>query len=149
MTKFIKESVIRASCEKVFAFHELPDARDRLLSPWENAKVIQAADISKIGSRAIIETKIFGIFPITWVVEHTAFDAPRMFEEVQISGPFRTWRHRHIIEPSSQGSLLTDEIVYEMPLQFFGPLAAPIAMRPKLSEIFDYRHEITRKWCEE
>ena len=90
--------MIRASPERVFAFHELPDAFERLIPPWETAKIIQKADISVIGSRAIIETRIFGIFTSRWVAEHTAYDPPRMFEDVQISGPFRFWRHRHIVE---------------------------------------------------
>ncbi len=59
--KFVKESVIRAAPEKVFAFHRLSDAIERLIPPWENAKIIQKADISEIGSQAIIEQKIFGL----------------------------------------------------------------------------------------
>ena len=39
--QFIKESIIKATPEKVFAFHELPDAFERLMPPWENANVIQ------------------------------------------------------------------------------------------------------------
>ena len=57
--QFIKESIIEATPERVFAFHELADAFERLVPPWENAKIIQKADISKIGSQAIIEQKIF------------------------------------------------------------------------------------------
>ena len=86
--KFVKESIIKAPPEKVFAFHELPDAFERLVPPWENVKVIQKADISKIGSRAIIEMKVLGLFPARWIAEHTKYDPPRMFEDIQISGPF-------------------------------------------------------------
>lgn len=49
---FIKESIIKAPPERVFAFHELPDALERSIPPWEKAKVIQKADISQLGSRA-------------------------------------------------------------------------------------------------
>ena len=146
--KFVKESVIKASPERVFAFHELPDAFERLVPPWENAKVIQKADISKIGSRAIIEQKIFGIFPSRWVAEHTAYDPPRMFEDVQISGPFSSWRHRHIISPHEDGALLQDEIEFAPPMYFLGAMAAPFVITPKLEKMFAYRHEVTRKWCE-
>ena len=52
--QFMKETVIAASAERVFAFHELPDAFERLVPPWENARIIQKADISVVGSRAII-----------------------------------------------------------------------------------------------
>jgi ligand-binding SRPBCC domain-containing protein len=145
---FNKTSVILASPERLFAFHELPDAFERLMPPWENAKIIQKADISRIGSRAIIETKIFGIFTSRWVAEHTAYDPPRMFEDIQISGPFRSWTHRHIVEPHAEGAMLRDEIEYWPPLRFFGPLAAPIAITPKLEKLFAYRHKVTKEWCE-
>lgn len=146
--QFIKESIIKAPPEKVFAFHELPDAFERLMPPWENAKIIQKADISKIGSRAIIEQKIFGLIPSRWIAEHTKYEPPRMFEDVQISGPFSKWRHQHIVLPHADGAILRDEIEYEPPLWIFGQIAAPFAIVPKLEKMFEYRHETTRKWCE-
>lgn len=146
--KFVKESFIHATPEKVFAFHELPDAIDRLIPPWEKARVIQKADISVVGSQAIIETSILGIFKTRWVAEHTVYDPPRLFEDVQISGPFRSWRHRHIVEPHADGAILRDEIEYEMPIPIFGPLAAPIGVTPRLEKMFEYRHKVTKEWCE-
>jgi ligand-binding SRPBCC domain-containing protein len=146
--KFVKESVIEATPERVFGFHELADAFERLVPPWENAKIIQKADIKQIGSQAIIEQKIFGIFPSRWIAEHTKYEPPKMFEDVQISGPFASWRHRHIVLPHESGAILRDEIEYEPPLSFLGEIAAPYLIVPKLEKMFDYRHEVTRRWCE-
>ena len=146
--QFVKETVIRASPQRVFSFHELPDAFERLVPPWENATVVQKADISKIGSRAVIEQKIFGIIPSRWVAEHTAYDPPRMFEDTQISGPFNSWKHRHLVLSHPDGSLLRDEIEFEPPMSFLGTLAAPFVIIPKLEKMFEYRHQITKEWCE-
>ncbi len=146
--QFIKESIIKAAPEKVFAFHELPDAIERLIPPWENAKVIQKADISNIGSRAIIEQKIFGLIPSRWIAEHTKYEPPEMFEDVQISGPFKSWRHRHIIKSHEKGAILRDEITYEAPFWIFGAFAAPFLIQPKLEKMFAYRHKVTKDWCE-
>ncbi|MEO6050840.1 MAG: SRPBCC family protein [Pyrinomonadaceae bacterium] len=146
--KFVKESAIHASPERVFEFHEQSDAFERLIPPWEDATIIQKADISVIGSRAIIETRILGLFTSRWVAEHTAYDPPHMFEDVQISGPFKKWRHRHIIEPHTDGALLRDEIEFEPPFSILGALAAPLVIVPKLEKMFAYRHEVTRRWCE-
>lgn len=146
--KFVKESIIKASPEDVFAFHERPDAIELLVPPWENAQVVQKAEISKIGSRAIIETRLFGLISVRWIAEHTAYDPPRMFEDVQISGPFKSWRHQHIVEPHADGAILRDEIEYEPPMSFLGRLAAPIAIIPKLQKMFDFRHEVTKRECE-
>ena len=146
--QFVKESVIRSTPERVFAFHELPDAFERLVPPWENAKVVQKADITDIGSRAIIEQKIFGLVPSRWVAEHTAYDPPRMFEDVQIDGPFASWRHRHIIKPNGDGAILRDQIEFEPPMSFIGDLAAPLFILPRIEKMFDYRHQVTKEWCE-
>ncbi|HEV7890757.1 MAG TPA: SRPBCC family protein [Pyrinomonadaceae bacterium] len=146
--KFLKESLIRATPERVFAFHELPDALARLTPPWERTRVVRAAPDLRVGSRAVVETRLFGLVPVRWVAEHTAYDPPRMFEDVQLQGPFHTWVHRHRIESHENGSLLRDEIDFEPPLWALGRLAAPLLIEPRLRRLFDYRHRVTREWCE-
>lgn len=146
--RYVKESVIRCTPEKVFAFHRLPDAFERLVPPWENVRVVEKADISQIGSRTILESRIFGLVKVLWVAEHTAYDPPRMFEDTQIAGPFRAWRHRHVVEPHPDGAVLRDEIEFEPPGGFLGTLAAPAAIIPRLEKMFAHRHEVTRAWCE-
>jgi ligand-binding SRPBCC domain-containing protein len=146
--KFVKESVIRAAPERVFAFHELPDALERLTPPWESARVLSPAPSLRVGSRAVVETRVFGLVAVRWVAEHTAYDPPRSFEDVQLSGPFRRWRHRHVVAPHENGALLRDEIDFEPPLGPLGRLAAPLLVTPRLRRLFEYRHRVTREWCE-
>jgi ligand-binding SRPBCC domain-containing protein len=146
--RFVKQSVIRASPRRVFEFHEQPDVLNLLTPPSENARLIQSAKISEVGTQAVIETRILGPFKVRWVAEHTLYDPPHVFEDVQVKGPFRSWRHRHIVEPHPDGAILRDEIDYEPPLGFLGRLVAPILIQKRLQKLFDYRHEVTRKWCE-
>lgn len=146
--QFVKESVIRASPERVFAFHEQANALSLLLPPWESARVIQAAKISEVGSQAIVETKILGVISVRWVAEHRLYDPPRMFEDIQVEGPFRSWLHRHEVEPHADGAVLRDQIDYEPPLGFLGRAFAPLLVERRLKKLFDYRHEVTRQWCE-
>jgi len=146
--QFIIESFVRAAPEHVFTFHEKPEALRLLMPPWETARIIAQAKISELGSRTIIEARLLGPFTVRWIAEHTAYDPPRMFEDVQIAGPFRHCRHRHIFEPRADGALLRDQIDYEPPLGFFGRLAVPVVIEPRLRRLFDYRHRITVQWCE-
>ena len=148
MSTFVKESLIRATPERVFAFHEQPRALELLTPPWERARVVRAARISEVGSAAIVETRLFRVVPVRWVARHTVYDPPRAFEDVQERGPFRRWRHRHVVAPHPEGATLRDEIEYEPPLGPLGRLAAPFVVRPRLKKLFDYRHEVTRRWCE-
>ena len=146
--RFVKESIIQASPERVFAFHEQPDALNLLLPPWESARVIQTAKISEVGTSAIIETRILGPIKTRWVAQHTVYDPPHGFEDVQMKGPFRSWRHRHIVEAHAEGAILRDEIDYEPALGFLGRAVAPLLVERRLQKLFDYRHEVTRRWCE-
>src|SRR5918998_1101736 len=132
---FVKESVIRAAPARVFAFHELPDALARLTPPWERASVLRAASIDEVGSVAIIETRLFGLLPVRWVARHTLYDPPRAFEDVQESGPFKYWRHRHTVLPHPEGATLRDEIEYEAPLGPLGRLAEPFLVKPRLEKV--------------
>jgi ligand-binding SRPBCC domain-containing protein len=145
---FVKESRIRASPERVFAFHEQQNALALLLPPWESARVIRSAKISEVGSQAIVETRIFGPITMQWIAEHTIYDPPRVFEDIQIKGPFRNWRHRHVILPHAEGAILKDEIEYDPPLGFLGRALAPLLIENRLSKLFEYRHQVTREWCE-
>jgi ligand-binding SRPBCC domain-containing protein len=146
--RFAKESFMRASPVRVFEFHEQANVLSLLSPPWESARVIQPAKISDLGSEAIIETKLLGPIKVRWVARHTLYDPPRMFEDVQVKGPFRSWRHRHIIEPHAEGAVLRDVIDYEAPLGFLGRAFAPLLVQKRLQKLFDYRHEVTRNWCE-
>jgi ligand-binding SRPBCC domain-containing protein len=146
--RFVKESVIRATPERVFAFHEQPDVLSLLMPPWESARVVQAAKISEVGTQAIIETKIIGPITARWVAQHTIYEPPRLFEDIQVKGPFRSWRHRHIIELHAEGAMLRDEIDYEPPLGFLGRTIALLLVQRRLEKFFAYRHDVTRRWCE-
>ena len=147
--RFVKESVIRASPERVFEFHEQPNVLTLLTPPSESTRVVQSAKISEVGTQAIVETRILGPIKTRWVAEHTLYDPPHMFEDIQVKGPFHSWRHRHIFKAVSEGTILRDEIDYEPPLGFLGRFVAPILIQKRLQKVFDYRHEVTRQWCEE
>lgn len=146
--RFVHQSLIQTTPDRVFEFHEQPDVLTLLLPPWESARVIKAARISDVGSEAIVETEIFGPFKIRWVARHTQYDPPRMFEDIQLKGPFRSWRHRHIVESHADGAILRDEIDYKPPLGFLGRALAPWLIERRLQKLFNYRHQVTRQWCE-
>jgi len=144
----VRQSFIRAAPEVVFAFHLQPDVLVKLTPPWENVRLIQHADISKVGSRTIVESNLIGPLKLFWISQHTVYDPPRLFEDIQVKGPFRRWRHRHIIEPHAGGAVLRDDIEYEPPMGFLGRIFAPLLVQRRLRRLFEFRHEVTRQACE-
>jgi ligand-binding SRPBCC domain-containing protein len=146
--KFVKESVIRASAEKVFAFHESPQAFEKLLPPWEKVRVLEPPRSLEVGTRVVLETKI-GPFWKKIVAEHTAYEAGSMFVDEMTEGPFAKWVHRHVVTPQGEGEcILRDEIEYELPLGVIGRMIAGRAMHNKLERLFVYRHRVTCEACE-
>jgi ligand-binding SRPBCC domain-containing protein len=140
---FVHESVIPAPVERVFAFHEQPDALRRLMPPFQKAEVVQAPASLAPGSRAVIRLRLAPLVWVTWVAEHTALVRGQMFRDEQISGPFRRWVHTHLFRPAAGGTLLRDEIDCEPPC---GIVAEPVVRR-QLRRVFRFRHETTRAAC--
>ncbi len=146
--RFVHESRIAASPSRVFAFHESPGALARLTPPWESVEVEQGGDSIRPGSRVVLRMKV-GPLRLRWVAEHTEYEAGRMFADRQLSGPFASWYHRHwILDDGEGGTLLRDEVDYEPPLGACGRLAGGRYLKRKLTKLFEYRHDATRRALE-
>jgi ligand-binding SRPBCC domain-containing protein len=138
---------IRTTPEQLFAFHELSDAFLHLLPPGEKIRVIQSAPSLEVGSRTIVEIRIAFLW-VTFESLHTAYDPPHSFEDQQVHGPFRSWRHRHIVEPHPDGAVLIDDIEYTPPFGLLGRAVDGIVIKPRLRKVFAFRHRVTREWLE-
>jgi ligand-binding SRPBCC domain-containing protein len=146
--RFVKESVIKASAEKVFAFHEAPDAFQRLQPPWQKTEIVQPPASLEVGTRVILRAK-FGPLWQTVVAEHVAYEPAEMFVDRMVEGPFPKWIHKHIVTPKSEDQcILTDDIEFELPLGILGRALGGWIARRNLERLFDYRHQVTRKACE-
>ena len=54
--RFVYESVVPASVEEVFAFHESAEALARLQPPWERTRVVQPPTSLAVGTVVVVET---------------------------------------------------------------------------------------------
>jgi hypothetical protein len=142
--QFVKESIVPATVEEVFAFHERPDAFELLQAPWDTVEIITPPTSLEVGTRVELRTKI-GPFWIRIVAEHVAYERNRFFEDVMREGPFARWHHKHLFFEHEGGCRLRDEIDYAPPFGLLGRLVDPIAVRPRLEKLFDHRHEVTRR----
>jgi len=147
MPRFRKSAWIDAPVEVVFAFHEEPDALERLTPPWAPVQVLERSGGIAPGGRVSLLIPI-GPWRVKWVAEHTSYEKNRLFTDVQIQGPFRFWRHRHEFEPSRGGALMTDDIEFGLPGDPAASLLAGWAVRLQLNRMFTYRHEAARRICE-
>jgi len=145
MPRFVYSSIIPAPVARVFAFHEQPDALERLTPPFAPARVIRRT--GGILPGAIVELEVpLGPFKTRWLARHTEYEKDRLFADVQDHGPFRRWVHHHRFEPVSPNECrLTDDIDFSLPggplIDFLGAWFARLQLR----RMFRYRHEATRR----
>jgi ligand-binding SRPBCC domain-containing protein len=140
--QFVQESVLPASVEEVFAFHERPDAFALLQPPWDRVEIVTPPCSLDVGTRVELRTKV-GPFWVAIVAEHVAYEKNVGFEDVMRKGPFARWHHRHLFFAHPDGCRLRDEIEYAPPLGWLGRLVDPLVVRPKLRRLFEYRHAVT------
>jgi ligand-binding SRPBCC domain-containing protein len=147
MLHFQHSSVINAPVEVVWQFHERSDILQLLTPPWQPLQVVRREGGLAVG--AITEFRLFlGVLPLTWLARHTEYEKNQYFTDVQISGPFDSWVHRHLFEPEGDKTKLTDDISYVMPggdtVEFIGGWL----VQAQLEAMFRYRHFVTKRECE-
>ncbi len=87
---------------------------------------------------------LFGI-PVQWLTRITEFDPPNGFRDVQLRGPYRSWDHVHRFEAIEGGTLIRDEVTYEVPVGIAGDALNRFVIRNELRWIFLYRSWATRQ----
>ena len=91
MAVFVKDVLIDAPVEVVFAFHEREDALELLSPPFPPLRVLRNSGGIQAGAR--VELRIAWV--VRWSALHTAYEKNRLFVDEQVRGPFASWVHRH------------------------------------------------------
>lgn len=140
--RLVFESYIPASPERVFAFHERPDAFALLTPWWSGSRVVRPPQSLRPGERALLGR---GPLAREWEAIHEVYEPPTCFVESQVRGPFRSWRHRHLVLPEGSGARLRDELEYAPPGGVLAPLVDRL-LQPFLRRLFAYRHAVTQRY---
>jgi len=131
--------------QEAFAWHQRPGAIDRLLPPWERIDVLKRGDGIEMGSCVEFATRL-GPVPLRWLAEHTACSPPDYFEDTQLRGPFRIWRHRHrFLHQDNRSSILEDALEYQLPGGRLGAALGKSMVEKKIQRMFSFRHAVTRE----
>ena len=126
--------------DEVFAFFS--DARnlETLTPAWLKFHVLTAPDTIAAGVHIQYRLAWHGI-PLRWTTEITRWNPPHDFEDIQLSGPYKLWRHTHGFQARDGGTHMTDAVDYALPLGFLGRLAHALQVRRNVEKIFDYRYD--------
>lgn len=150
--------------EIVFAFFANPGNLPPLLPRWQRARIdeielkpplappsgtahlrVAAGD----GTRLKLSFRALPLSPVrlSWTVQIEEFRWNYGFADVQLRGPFRSWRQQHLVRAAAShdgvhGTLLEDRVEYELPLQTISALAAPL-VDIQIASLFRFRHKRT------
>ncbi|MDA1055223.1 MAG: TIGR01777 family oxidoreductase [Planctomycetota bacterium] len=128
---------------EAFAWHERPGALDRLIPPWESARIVERGQGVCNGSIVKLITRL-GPLKLVWRAEHHDYEAGHSFRDTQCSGPFAKWEHLHKFESDVAGrGTLVDRVEYRLPGGTLGSLLGGRYVRKKIDCMFDYRHRTT------
>ncbi|MBR8743838.1 SRPBCC family protein [Nocardiopsis sp. MG754419] len=72
---------------------------------------------------------VAGRYPVRWTAVIDAYEEGRSFSDLQVRGPFRYWRHTHVVEARGEGTRHTDVVEISTGLGPVGDLAAATAIR--------------------
>ncbi len=143
MIDFLHESELPFSVDKVFDWHMRPGALERLMPPWEDARIVSRTGRIEDGGRVHVRIRR-GPLKVDWKLRHTSFERGRLFREEQESGPLGSWVHTHEFERRDGGStVIRDHVAWEppSPLGFAtGSFARPVVER-ELERLFRFRRQ--------
>ncbi len=123
--------------EDVFPFFAEAANLQQLTPPWLRFEIKTAQPITmRTGARIEYRISLHGI-PMSWLTEIAAYEPPVRFVDQQLRGPYRTWIHTHQFRSERGGTLLLDDVEFDM---LGGALVAPFVARD-LQRIFTHRHE--------
>jgi hypothetical protein len=83
--------------------------------------------------------------PFRWRTRIETFDPPgpdataASFSDIQLTGPYARWHHRHDFRAVAGGTEIRDVVDYALPLGPLGALAHALFVRRQLDAIFAYR----------
>jgi ligand-binding SRPBCC domain-containing protein len=144
--------------EQVFEFFSNPDNLPRLMRTSQRARIDsktivppsvpsggQQTIAAGSGSQITLSFLPFSYAPfrMRWVAEIVEFKRNERFCDRQLSGPFAYWNHCHYLQPVIQsgvsGTLIADDLEYELPDGIIGELAHRLFLRGQLERTFTFR----------
>lgn len=136
---FEQEQLVRSARGEVFTFFADAANLERITPASLRFEIRSPRPIAmRAGAIIDYQLSLFGL-KFRWRTLIESFDPDSGFVDVQIKGPYRSWRHSHRFSDAPGGTLVRDRIEYELPLGPFGELARRLFVERQLRRIFDFR----------
>ena len=160
--RFETEFWVPYPIEQVFGFFANPENLPRIMPAWQKAQIESAKITSPVGvehhehamagegSELLISFRPVPFVPFRkrWRALIEDFQYLSHFCDTQLSGPFKYWHHCHRfrgeVRDFANGTVVRDEVEYELPLAPISDIGVGIA-QANFAGIFRYRQNETRR----
>lgn len=143
-----QEQLVRRSRREVFGFFAEPENLDTITPDDLRFEIVSPRPIAmRAGALIEYRLRLAGV-PFRWVTRIEVFEPEERFVDVQLQGPYRSWRHTHEFVEVPEGTLVRDRVEYELPLRPVGTLVHALFVRRRLQRIFDHRRRRIRALLE-
>ena len=136
-----RTQVINQSIDKVFSFFSKPENLEIITPKYLNFKIITPVPINMVVGQLIDYKLKIHSFPIKWTSLISHYDPPYSFVDEQVRGPYALWHHTHLFKEQENGTLIEDQIKYQIPFSIFGKLLNFTFIKRDLENIFNYREK--------
>jgi len=132
---------VRASVERCFdASRDLDLHLESMGHTGERAVGGKTSGLIELGEQVTWEARHFGVRQ-RFTSKITAYDRPRYFQDSMVKGAFHSFVHDHYFEPSADGTLMKDVLIFRSPLGPLGALVDRLIMSAYLRKLLMTRNE--------
>ncbi len=147
MQRYVSEVWIAVEPERVFGFHTEPANLRRITPPGVKVEVA-FQDPMAPGARVVLRVRPLPLVTQLWEMQFDVYEPPHRMRDVQVRGPFRSWRQMRTFRAERGGTLLVDEVEYELPFGVLGRLANALFVNRQIRGMFAYRQKRTKELIE-
>lgn len=141
---FETETKLPLRRQAVFDFFADAGNLERITPPELRFRIITPLPVEmRKGARIEYRLSLYRI-PFKWRTEIIHWEPPHSFVDSQISGPYRSWVHRHRFLETGNGTLMTDRVEYRLPFNPLGEVVFPLVKR-EVRRIFSYREQTIQR----
>ena len=133
--------VVPGDMETVFRFFEDPKNLERITPPWLHFEVESSTDERVRSGTVIVYSLRWHLIPIRWQSRISEYEEGVLFADEMLSGPYKSWYHRHGFTALEGEVEVVDHVEYALPLGQLGTLVHSAVVRRQLDSIFEYRRK--------